>query len=83
MLRHSSDSEPGFTRQRKSRAWAYFDGGKRVADRDEIDRLNSLALPPGYTDAWFCKDANGRGRVKRAVVGEPQSISGGAWSPRR
>ena len=56
MLRHSNDSEPGYTRQKKGRAWAYFDGDKRVTDRDEIDRLNALALPPAYVDAWFCKD---------------------------
>jgi len=59
MLRHSSDSEPGYTRQRKGQAWAYFDGNARVTDRDEIDRLNSLALPPAYIDAWFCKTENG------------------------
>ena len=58
-MRHSSDSEPGYTRQKNGRAWAYFDGDKRVTDRDEIDRLNKLALPPAYVDAWFCKDANG------------------------
>ena len=59
MLRHSSDSEPGYARQRKGSGWAYFDGEKRITDRDEIDRLNALALPPAYSDAWFCKDANG------------------------
>ena len=59
MLRHSSDSEPGYTRQQKGRAWAYFDGDERITDRDEIDRLNGLALPPAYTDAWFCKDPDG------------------------
>ena len=59
MLRHSSDSEPGYTRQLKGQAWAYFDGDARVTDRDEIDRLNSLALPPAYIDAWFCKTDNG------------------------
>ena len=59
-LRHSSDSEPGYTRQRKGRAWAYFDAkGERITDRDEIDRLNALGLPPAYTNAWFCADANG------------------------
>ncbi len=59
-LRHSSDSEPGYTRKSHGRYWQYFDeDGKRVTDRDEIDRLNSIALPPAYTDAWFCKDANG------------------------
>lgn len=59
-LRHSSDREPGYTRRRKGRSWAYFDEhGKRIADRDEIDRLNAIGLPPAYTNAWFCKDAHG------------------------
>lgn len=59
-LRHSSDSEPGYTRKRKGRYWAYFDeNGDRVTDRETIDRLNSIGLPPAYTDAWFCKDSNG------------------------
>ena len=60
MLRHSSDSEPGYTRKRHGRYWQYFDeDGKRVTDRDEIERLNGVALPPAYDDAWFCKDADG------------------------
>lgn len=60
MLRHSSDSEPGLTRQRQGNHWQYFDEqGKRVSDQNEIDRLNAIALPPAYSDAWFCKDANG------------------------
>ena len=32
--------------------------GKRITDRDEIDRLNAIALPPAYTHAWFCSDPN-------------------------
>jgi DNA topoisomerase I len=59
VLRHSSDSEPGYTRKRMGRYWAYFDGEKRVTDRDTIERLNSIALPPAYKDAWFCKDPEG------------------------
>jgi DNA topoisomerase-1 len=59
MLRHSSDSEPGYSRKRMGRYWAYFDGDKRVTDRATIDRLNSIALPPAYKDAWFCKDPDG------------------------
>ena len=59
-LRYSSDSEPGYTRKKQGRYWAYFDeDGKRVTDRDTIERLNALALPPAYEDAWFCKDENG------------------------
>ena len=60
MLRHSSDSEPGYSRRRHGRYWQYFDeDGKRVTKRAEIDRLNAIALPPAYADAWFCKDPDG------------------------
>jgi len=60
MLRHSSDAEPGITRKRQGRYWAYFDAeGKRVTDRDEIDRLNAIGLPPAYENAWFCADPDG------------------------
>jgi len=59
MLRHSNDVEPGYTRQKKGNAWAYFDGEKRITDRDEIDRLNALALPPAYVDAWYCRSGTG------------------------
>jgi len=60
MLRHSSDSEPGISRKRTGRYWAYFDpDGKRITDRGEIDRLNAIALPPAYKDAWFCTDPDG------------------------
>ena len=42
------------------RYWAYFDAeGNRVTDREEIDRLNAVGLPPAYTDAWFCADPDG------------------------
>ena len=60
MLRHSSDTEPGITRKRMGRYWAYFDAqGNRVTDRDEIDRLNAIGLPPAYENAWFCADPDG------------------------
>ena len=60
MLRHSSDGEPGITRKRQGRYWAYFDSeGNRITDRDEMDRLNAVGLPPAYENAWFCADPNG------------------------
>ena len=60
MLRHSSDTEPGITRKRIKNAWGYFDSeGNRITDREEIDRLNAIGLPPAYENAWFCADPNG------------------------
>lgn len=59
-LSYTDDSKPGITRKKIGRAWGYFDSaGKRITDRDEIDRLNGVGLPPAYTDAWFSTKANG------------------------
>lgn len=59
MLRFTDLSSPGITRKRIGRAWGYFDArGKRITNRDEIDRLNAIGLPPAYTDAWFCPYAD-------------------------
>jgi DNA topoisomerase I len=42
------------------RYWAYFDSeGNRITDREEIDRLNAIGLPPAYEKAWFCADPDG------------------------
>ena len=54
-LEYVDDQSPGITRRRAGRGWAYFDpDGKRITNRAELDRLNRIALPPAYTDAWFC-----------------------------
>jgi DNA topoisomerase-1 len=60
MLCFVDDSMPGYTRKRRGRYWMYFDSkGDRVTDRDEIDRLNAVGLPPAYENAWFCPNPNG------------------------
>jgi DNA topoisomerase-1 len=60
-LVYCDDGEPGITRRRvNARAWGYWDAdGNRITDREEIDRLNAIGLPPAYRDAWFCPKANG------------------------
>lgn len=59
-LVHVDDNLPGVTRRRCGKGWAYFDAkGRRVTDREEIARLNAIALPPAYGDAWYCPAPNG------------------------
>jgi DNA topoisomerase I len=54
-LEYVDDARPGITRKKLSHGWAYYSpGGERITDRDEIDRLNKIALPPAYTNAWYC-----------------------------
>jgi len=60
MLCFVDDTLPGITRKRRGRYWMYFDAdGNRITDRDEIDRLNSVGLPPAYERAWYCASPNG------------------------
>lgn len=57
---YHDDSEPGITRKKLQNGWGYYDvNGGRITERDEIDRLNGIGLPPAYHDAWFCPDAGG------------------------
>ena len=54
------DSEPGITRRRAGKGFSYRDpDGKAVKDRETLDRIRSLAIPPAYTDVWICADPNG------------------------
>jgi len=54
------DQEAGITRRKVRHGWGYWDPtGKRITDREEIDRLNRIGLPPAYRNAWFCPDPNG------------------------
>ena len=59
-LCYVDDQTPGITRRRRGRYWQYFGpDGERITDRDEIDRLNSVGMPPAYERCWFCPDPNG------------------------
>ncbi|MBO9624038.1 MAG: DNA topoisomerase IB [Sphingomonas sp.] len=54
------DQQPGITRRKVRHGWGYWGpDGERITDRDEIDRLNAVGLPPAYVNAWFCPDPRG------------------------
>jgi DNA topoisomerase-1 len=54
------DHTPGITRRKVRHGWGYWSAdGERIKDREEIDRLNAIGLPPAYVEAWFCPDPNG------------------------
>ncbi|HEV2747244.1 MAG TPA: DNA topoisomerase IB [Allosphingosinicella sp.] len=60
MLCYVDDSAPGITRKRRGRYWMYFGPeGERITDREEIDRLNAIGMPPAYERCWFCTKPNG------------------------
>ena len=66
------------------RYWAYFDAeGNRITDRDEIDRLNAIGLPPAYENAWFCADPRGTHAGDRHRCARAQAISLSSLVPRK
>ncbi|MGE8186225.1 DNA topoisomerase IB [Pseudomonas sp. NPDC086278] len=59
-LHYVDDTQPGITRKLLRGKFSYFDPtGQRITDADHIKRLNSLAVPPAYTDVWICADPRG------------------------
>ncbi|SFG70699.1 DNA topoisomerase-1 [Palleronia marisminoris] len=54
------DSYPGISRKRAGRGWSYTSpDGTRIGDAVERKRLDSLAVPPAYTDVWICPRPDG------------------------
>jgi len=59
-LKYVSDGFAGITRKRAGSGWVYFaPNGTRIRDADKRKRLNSLAIPPAWTDVWICPDPDG------------------------
>ncbi|RGP41056.1 DNA topoisomerase [Altererythrobacter insulae] len=59
-LIYIDDTLPGITRKGAGRGFAYYDPhGELITDPKERRRLNAIALPPAYVDAWFCPAPNG------------------------
>jgi DNA topoisomerase-1 len=70
-LRYATDTRPGFTRHRAGRGFTYRDTeGRAIRDRDEVERIRKIVIPPAWTDVWICPWANGHlqatGRDARA-----------------
>jgi DNA topoisomerase-1 len=45
---------PGWTREGRRRPFRYLDSsGRRIRDRETIERLDALAIPPAWKDVWI------------------------------
>ena len=59
-LVYVDDSLPGISRKGAGKGFAYYSPeGTLIRDRAERARLNAIAFPPAYKDAWFCPAPNG------------------------
>ena len=63
-LRYVNDSAPGIRRETRGRSFAYVGpDGKRIRDRETLDRIQALVIPPAWTDVWICSNPNGHLQV--------------------
>ena len=59
-LRYSSDDRPGITRRRAGRGFAYHDSaGRPVRDKETLERIRKIVIPPAWTDVWISPWSNG------------------------
>ena len=59
-LRYVYDSDPGITRKRRGKGFAYYDpDGTLITDKKQIARCQKLAVPPAWENVWICRHANG------------------------
>ncbi|MDQ4075890.1 MAG: DNA topoisomerase IB, partial [Chloroflexota bacterium] len=59
-LRYVSDDMPGIQRKRWGRGFTYIGlDGEHIKDAEERERLESLAIPPAWTEVWICSYPNG------------------------
>lgn len=55
-----SDAEKGISRIRRSKLFRYtWPSGQTVKDLETRARIQSLAIPPAWTDVWICEHAWG------------------------
>jgi DNA topoisomerase-1 len=59
-LRYVGPDEPGLSRRRAGRAFAYRDAaGRPIRSTTELARIKALAIPPAWSEVWICPDADG------------------------
>jgi DNA topoisomerase-1 len=59
-LHYVVEGEPGLSRIRRGKTFAYRDAkGRPVRDARTLDRIRSLVIPPAWNHVWICARADG------------------------
>jgi DNA topoisomerase I len=84
-LRRVDCSEPGIRRVRRGRGFSYVgEDGEPIHDREMLERIRALAIPPAWEDVWICP--NDRGHIQATGVdtaGRKQYRYHDAWREHR
>ena len=58
-LIYTTDDQPGYRRRRRGRGFSYEDPAGGTVEPPVRDWIESLAIPPAWTDVWICSRRNG------------------------
>ena len=59
-LVYTNDGESlGISRRKRGKNFTYFLGDEKVKDKEELERIKKLAIPPAWEDVWICALQNG------------------------
>lgn len=58
-LRRTAPDQPGWTRRRAGRGFAYLDERGVRLPREDVVRVRALVIPPAWSDVWICPDPEG------------------------
>lgn len=62
-LIYVSDSQPGINRIKRGRSFTYVLGDRRVTEKNELERIRKLVIPPAWKNVWICSIPNGHLQV--------------------
>lgn len=84
-LRRSDCSGEGILRRRRGKGFSYEDaGGERIDDEKTLARIDALAIPPAWKDAWICPDPLGHIQATGTdAAGRKQYLYHSRWQQRR
>ena len=58
-LKYVTDKTKGIQRQKKGEGFVYIYDDKPLKDKEELQRIKKLAIPPAWTNVWICANENG------------------------
>jgi DNA topoisomerase I len=84
-LRRVDCSEPGLRRIRHGRGFRYLEqDGTPIGDREVLERIRELAIPPAWEDVWICPHL--RGHIQATGIddaGRKQYLYHASWRVHR
>ncbi len=84
-LKYTTDDIPGFSRKKSWLAFKYFDqAGRKITNRDTLERIRRLGIPPAYKQVWICPFENGHLQATaRDARGRKQYFYHPEWTERQ